>query len=290
MDTRYTNSKEDVLKAKMDKTDWTSLSKADRIRSLELEGYVVIPDLIEPPLIKKICNELDKLETKGTDYSENQRGHNDVQWTESPHTIDLIANPPITTFLSELLGDELICTSAAYGLSRPGHPGIAIHTDAQPYGSEIFGVQASSPCLVRVLYYLDELTPLRSPLKVIPRSHLSLHADANPYNRYLAHEDEVMLTCKAGSAAIINQKVFHANYPNHSNEDRRMLAIAYRPAWAGPINDVPEYDPKKVEKLPSNVMPLFKSPNTRNINFDVPNRPDKMAEHAHGISPRRWSS
>jgi hypothetical protein len=97
-----------------------------------------------------------------------------------------------------------------------------------------------------------------------------------------------MLTCKAGSAAIINQKVFHANYPNHSNEDRRLLAIAYRPAWAGPINDVPEYDPKKVEKLPSNVMPLFKSPNTRNINFDVPNRPDKMVENAHGVSPRRW--
>ena len=74
MDTRDLNSKEDVLKAK---TDWKSLSKADRIGSLELKGYVVIPDLIEPSLIKKICNELDKLETKGHDYSENQRGYND---------------------------------------------------------------------------------------------------------------------------------------------------------------------------------------------------------------------
>ena len=30
-------------------------------------------------------------------------------------------------------------------MSKPGHPGIAIHTDAQPYGSAIFGMQASAP-------------------------------------------------------------------------------------------------------------------------------------------------
>ena len=47
-----------------------------------------------------------------------------------------------------------------------------------------------------------------------------------------------MVTCRAGSAVIINQKVFHANYPNYSDSDRRMLAIAYRPAWAGPIAEV----------------------------------------------------
>ena len=205
-----------------------------------------------------------------------------------PHTIGVIALPAIIEFLSVLLGDELICTSCTYALSQPGHPGIAIHTDAQPYGSKIFGVQSSSPCLVRVLYYLDDLTSRCSPLKVIPRSHLSLHADGNPYNRYLRNDDEVMVTCKAGSAAIINQKIFHGNYPNYSNEDRRMLAIAYRPAWAGPIGDVADHDPKLVAKLPPQVRKYFKSPNTRNINFDLPNRPDNLATHAAGISPSRW--
>jgi hypothetical protein len=115
-----------------------------------------------------------------------------------------------------------------------------------------------------------------------------MHTDGNPYNRYLAHEDEVMVTCPAGSAAIINQKVFHGNYPNHSDEDRRMLAIAYRPTWAGPIGDVPDRDPEKVDKLPAHVQPFFKSLNTRNINFNVPNRPDNLATQAHGISPERW--
>ncbi|HVX61017.1 MAG TPA: hypothetical protein VHC19_10460, partial [Pirellulales bacterium] len=114
-----------------------------------------------------------------------------------------------------------------------------------------------------------------------------LHADGNPYRRYLSHEDEVMVTCRAGSAAIINQKVFHANYPNYSNEDRRLLAIAYRPAWAGPIGEVPEHAPEQVAGLPAKVRRYFQSLNTRKIDYDLPNRPAGMTRRASGISPRR---
>ena len=269
-------------------TDWSRLTTAGRIAHLELEGFVVLPDLLSAAQVSEIRTELDRLPTTGTDYSENQRGHSNVHWSNSPHAIDVIALPATIDFLTALFGDELICTSVTFALSRPGHPGIAIHTDAQPYGSAIFGLQASAPRLVRVLYYLDDLTPDCSPLKVIPRSHLSLHKDANPYNRYLAHPDEQMITCRAGSAAIINQAVFHANFPNRSQRDRRMLAIAYRPAWAGPISQVPEWDPEKVASLPPHVRRFFKSLNTRQINFDVGNRPPDMASDAPGISPRRW--
>ena len=144
----FTNTTTDAIR--VDK-DWSQLTTAQRIKHLEIEGYVVLPDLISPDNVVKIRDELDNLPTIGTDYSENQRGHRDVQWSNSPACIDLIALPAMLEFLTELFGDELICTSCHFALSRPGHPGIAIHTDAQPYGSEIFGAQASSPRLVRVL-------------------------------------------------------------------------------------------------------------------------------------------
>ena len=271
-------------------TDWSCLSPAEQIGHLELEGFVVLPQLLPPDRVAAIKVELSRLPTKGTDYSENQRSCSDVQWTDSPACIDTIALPAMLAFLRRLFGDDVICTSCVFAQSRPGHPGIALHTDAQPYGSAIFGMQASAPRLVRVLYYLDDLTPERSPFKVIPRSHLSLHADANPYKRYLSHPDEVMVTCAAGSAAIINQCVFHANYPNTSQQDRNMLAIAYRPAWAGPIADVPDWPADKVASLPPHVRPLFASLNTRKIYYHVGNRPPNMATDAPGISPNRWSS
>lgn len=273
---------------RLDKTDWAAMNDAQRIKHLEVEGYVVLPEILSKDQVKAIKMELAALPTIGTDYSENQRSCKDVQWTNSPACIDLIAQPAMIRFLEKLFGDELLCTSCVYALSRPGHPGIAIHTDAQPYGSQIFGMQASSPRLVRVLYYLDDLTPERSPLKVIPHSHLSLHIDANPYNRYLSHPEEVMVTCKAGSAAIINQTIFHANFPNESKEDRELLAIAYRPAWAGPIAEIPDWPADKLAALPAHVRPLFKSLNTKKVDYNVGNRPANMGTSAPGINPSRW--
>ena len=288
MDVSFTNSRESIASAKRADTDWTTLTTEQRIRSIELDGYVVVPDLLSPTQMDLIRTELSRLPTTSVDYSEHQRGHSNVQWTDSPAAIRVIALPAMIEFLSTLFGDELICTACDFALSRPGHPGIAIHTDAQPYGSKIFGLGASSPCLVRVLYYLDDLTSERSPFKVIPRSHLSMHSDGNPYRRYLSHEDEVMVTCRAGSAVIINQKVFHANYPNYSDSDRRLLAIAYRPAWAGPIGEVLDHAPERIATLPTEVQQFFGSLNTRAIHYDLPNRPENMARHALGISPERW--
>lgn len=268
--------------------DWDTLSHAERVKWLELEGFVMMPDLLTPEQLRAIKAELARLPLAATDYSDKQLGTQNVQWTDSPHVVETIAHPKVTAFLERLFGDELVFTSCVYALSKPGHPGIAIHTDAQPYGSSIFGKQASSPRLVRVLYYLDDLTLEKAPLLVIPRSHLSMHADGNPYKRYIGHPDAKAVTCKAGSAAIINQTVFHANFPNVSTEDRGLLAIAYRPAWAGPIEDIEDWDPDRVARLPEHVKPLFKSRNTRRIDYNVQNRPSGMKRDAPGISPGRW--
>ena len=288
MPTAFTNSKESLAGARRDTTDWKALSRQERIRSIELEGYVVLPDLLNHETLNTIREELGRLPAKAVDYSPHQRTYSNVQWTDSPTAIETIAHSGMIEFLSDLFGDALICTSCSYTSAHPGHPGIVIHTDSQPYGSRIFGVQASSPVLARVLYYLDDLTPECSPFKVIPHSHLSLHRDGNPYNRYLNHPEERMVTCQAGSAVVINQKVFHGNYPNHSDRLRRMLAIAYRPAWAGPIGPVEERDSEQVARLPKHVRTLFRSLNTRAIDFDVPNRPDKMQANVKGIAPSRW--
>lgn len=290
MDTSFTNTKESLTRARRDSTDWKSLTRAEQIRSIELEGYVVLPDLLTQKSVEKIRQEMNKLPTKAVDYSPHQRSYSNVHWTDSPTAIDLVAHQPTVSFLEELFGDKLICTSCSYTCAEPGHPGIALHTDSQPYGSKIFGVQASSPVLARVLYYLDDQSPECSPFKVIPRSHLSMHRDGNPYNRLLSHPEEIMVTCNAGSAVVINQKVFHGNYPNHSERSRRMLAIAYRPAWAGPIGKVEDRDPEQVAKLPDHVQPFFGSLNTQAIEFDVANRPDNMCREAPGISPSRWES
>ena len=273
---------------RLDDRDWSTLSLGEQIRQIEVEGYLVLPGLLTPPHIAQLKQETQRLNTFGLDYSVKQQVKPKVQFVGGGIT-DLIAHPPTVAFLRRLFGDEIVFMSYAYARSEPGHPGISLHTDGQPYGSKIFGYEGSCPFLVRVLYYLDDLTPEISPFRVVPRSHLSFHADANPYKRYTVHPEEVMVTAGAGSAVLINHKVFHGNFPNVGANPREMLAIAYRPAWAGPVvQEVEAWKPDDLAALPAAVLPFFIDRNTRYWDFGGGNKPANMASAAPGINPSRW--
>jgi ectoine hydroxylase-related dioxygenase (phytanoyl-CoA dioxygenase family) len=272
---------------RLDDRDWSKLSLGERIHQIEVEGYVVLPDLLTAAQVASLKAETARLETRAVDYSVHQQVRPAVQFLGGAIT-ELIANPPTIAFLHELFGDEIVLMSYAYARSEPGHPGISLHADGQPYGSQIFGYEGSCPWLVRVLYYLDDLTPEISPFRVVPHSHLSMHADANPYKRYAAHPEEVMVPVKAGSAVLINHRVFHGNYPNTGDRARELLAIAYRPGWAGPVAEVTPWDPADLDRLPEAVRLLFVDRNTRQWDFHGGNKPANMAREALGMNPSRW--
>ena len=274
---------------RLDEKDWSALSLGERIKQLEVEGYLVIPDLLTPQQIASFKRQTATLETTATDYSEKQRSRRDLQW-DSPEFAELIAHPPTIAFLTELLGEDIVFLGAVYARSEPGHPGISIHTDGQPYGSQIFGFAGSCPVQVRVLYYLDDLTADVSPFLVIPRSHLSLHADANPYSRYASHPEQVAVPAKAGSAVFLNHRCFHGNCPNQGNRIREMLAYLYRPAWAGPVEPkIRGWDEEKLAALPPHIRRFFGDPNIRKgFDFNHPNKPKNMRSKAPGINPSRW--
>jgi hypothetical protein len=277
------------LKQRIDDRDWSALTLGERIRQIEVEGYLLLPDLLSTDHLARLKAETDELETTPVDYSVHQRGRSNLQFLGGTLT-ELIAHPPTIAFLRQLLGEEIILSHYGYARSEPGHPGISLHTDGQPYGSQIFGYEGSVPVMVRVLYYLDELTPEISPFRVVPHSHLSMHADGNPYQRLESHPEEVMVTAPAGAAILINHRVFHGNYPNTGDQPRGMLAIAYRPAWAGPVDRVDDWDAEEVAKLPDAVKPFFGDRNARLWDFGGGNKPSRMAREAPGMNPSRWEA
>ncbi|HVF09795.1 MAG TPA: phytanoyl-CoA dioxygenase family protein [Abditibacteriaceae bacterium] len=272
---------------RMDDRDWSALTLGERMRQIEVEGYLVLPDLLSSEHIAQLKAETARLETKAADYSVHQQGRRNLEF-EGGALTELIAHAPTLAFLRELFGPEIIFMTYAYTRSEPGHPGVSLHADGQPYGSQIFGYEGSCPWIVRVLYYLDDLTPEVSPFLVVPRSHLCLHADANPYKRYESHPEQVMVPATAGSAVLINHRVFHGNFPNTGARPRELLAIAYRPAWAGPVAEVAPWNPDDLEKLPARVRPLFGDRNTRHWDFGGGNKPAGMAKEAPGMNPSRW--
>ena len=69
MDRSFTNSLDELATARHDPTDWARLSREERIRAIELDGYVVIPDLLSPDQLEVLRTEIDELPMHSADYS-----------------------------------------------------------------------------------------------------------------------------------------------------------------------------------------------------------------------------
>ena len=275
---------------------------AEWLRGIELDGYAVVPGILPPPLLAELRAATAQFETTGRDYSSRQRGYTlaglpDIDaalLSPRPSALgQLPAHSPTLERLDEAFGGLPMCSGMGYDVSHIGTPGISLHTDSQPFGSTIFGGAFSGSALIRVLYYLDDLTLDTSPFRCIPRSHLSLHEDANPYTRYSSHPEQRVVTLPAGSALFLNGKLFHGTLPNTGTHDRRMLAVAYRPAWAGPApigEPLPQWDPEAVSRLGVNVRALFsRDPNLREgFVFEQSNKQEGMKGDASGVRPSRW--
>lgn len=274
----------------IDQTDFASMSRGEQIRHLEVEGYLVMPSILTPEIVARIKSEMADAEMEHTDYStQQQRAVVQPQWT-SPAVAELIAYPPMIDFLSDLMGPDIVFNRGFFQRSLSDCPGIAMHTDGQPHGSTLFGYEGSCPRLIRVLYYLDDLSEERAPFRLIPRSHISFHAEASPYVRYTSHPEEITLVVPAGSAVLISSLLFHGSHPNLDSRPRELLQMGYRPAWAGPIQDIPDWDPKLVANAPDVARPYLQSLNTSGAQFEQTHKPAGMRSEAPGINPSRWES
>lgn len=243
-------------------TDWTRLDLAAQDAHLAVEGYVVVPQVLTQAEIDAVRAELADLPMNTAPYSDNQKfAKAPPQW-HSRTFAELIGNPRLVPLLTRALGDDIVFMLGHYIISGPGVPGLALHSDYQPYGSEAKGWEESSPATLRVLIYLDDLTLDRAPFTIVPRSHLSVHEVANPYARYDHHPEMKTVTLKAGDAICFNVKAFHGTHPHLGEAARGMLEYAYRPSWARCAGPVKEWDPADVANAPAAARPYLKPRNS----------------------------
>lgn len=272
---------------KLDRTDWPALSDAERLRGLHVNGYTVLPSLLNCERMAMIEAELANLQMNTAPYSEEQKfAASPPQW-HSRSFAEVIGDPRLTGFLKKALGDEIVFMLGHYIRSGPGVPGLALHSDYQPYGSEQKGWNESSPSTVRILIYLNDLTLDKAPFTIVPGSHLSLHQCGNPYIRYDHHNDMVTLTLKAGDALIFNVKAFHGTHPHLGAEGRGMLEYAYRPAWAKCAGPVEEWNKTDVAAAPEIAQPYLKPRNSGDPQRVLGTTLDLSAAPQPGLAPLR---
>jgi ectoine hydroxylase-related dioxygenase (phytanoyl-CoA dioxygenase family) len=241
------------------------------VSALERQGYCVLPHALSPDRLKAIRDELSAIEAT-VSLDPDSRGasvkmsdtrfllHN-LQFEACPTVHELIRNGVGKALCSRATGDELVCIGATYAHAKPGNVGIPLHTDFDPYGTDMY--RPSNPVSVRVLHYLDDLTLEKAPLKLLPFSHVSLRKELSPDKRFEQGvvEGEVTFECPAGTAVMFNPRMFHGVGPNLTNEGRRVLAITYRPRWAKPLARVEEHSEIDLSKISLDLRGYFQGLN-----------------------------
>jgi hypothetical protein len=264
------------------------LSLPQAIRQFETEGYFIIPDALSPARIAALKAEFETMPMRPSFYTDAPSFSVLPPHVHGPEGAALIGNPPVLDFAKALMGEELVFMHSFYILSHPGSPPLEVHTDYQPYGSTYSQWLESCPLRLRVLYYLDDTRDDRAALRIVPRSHICWHADAQPYRRYKDHPEEVVLPLKAGDAFVFATRLFHGVGPNTTNETRGMVEIDYRPLWARPYGPVPDWSAEQLRHVPADLLPMVERRNRTDFAWEFDTKRLSVDLPAPGMSPARW--
>jgi ectoine hydroxylase-related dioxygenase (phytanoyl-CoA dioxygenase family) len=265
------------------------LSAAARIRHFETEGYVVLPNVVAAPALERIKAELaDKVPMRASFFTDKPAFSKVAPLTRSAACAELIAHAPVLDFLRRLMGEALVFMHNFYILSHPGAPALEFHTDFQPFGSTYSSWLESCPLRVRVLYYLDDTRDDRSALRIVPRSHICFHADAQPYRRYKGVSGETVLPLRAGDAFVFAVRLFHATTANTTDETRGMLEYDYRPLWARPYGPIPDWTEEELALVPPEARALVGGRNRFDVSWEFDVKREAVDGPAPGMSPGRW--
>ena len=266
------------------------MTRSAQIRHFETEGYTILPGALDNALIGALKAELADLPMRPSFFTDAPAFSKVPPHTRGPVAAGLIAHPPTLDFVQALVGSNLVFMHCFYILSHPGAPALELHTDFQPFGSTYSGWLESCPIRVRVLYYLDDTQDDRSALRIVPRSHICFHADAQPYRRYPSHPDEIVAPVKAGDAFVFAVRLFHGTGPNTTNETRGMLEYDYRPEWARPYGPVPDWTAEELRFVPDHARALVRSRNTVDFAWEFDAKRAATDQAAPGMTPGRWDT
>lgn len=103
--------------------------------------------------------------------------------------------------------------------------------------------------------------------------------------------DAVAVTLEAGSMILFHERCFHGTLPNTGARDRAVFALGFRPAWAGPIAPVTEFNPSHLTQLPMAVRELIHDPNAHDgVVYSHLSKPEGMGSAPVHIGPSRHTN
>jgi len=197
----------------------------------DTQGYIHLHQVIPPDLLERLKKAFDR--AAASQSSPAVRGFIDLPaiLDQDDAFIDLVDMKSAFDLLIALIGGDIQLTQTIARLFYPGP------TFTAPFHSDLAHVVGFSHAhslnfLVKVHYYLEDLSPDQGCLAFIPGSHrLPAGYPKPPGLRNEQSDAAVKIVPKAGDAVIFNTHVLHMALDNRSNRVRKSIIYAYSHFW-----------------------------------------------------------
>ncbi|MBB6175126.1 ectoine hydroxylase-related dioxygenase (phytanoyl-CoA dioxygenase family) [Nocardiopsis mwathae] len=187
---------------------------------LREHGYCVLAGVLDADEIDTLRGSVLRIAERerdsGTHWSSNGNQKSFMLINHGREFLDLVENPVALDFSAALLGPDLLLSSITANTARPGNVQQQLHADQQ-YVPEPWPYVSS----MNVVWALDDFTEENGATVVVPGSHRQGTAprpDAGPL---------VPITGPAGSAVVLDGRVWHAAGANRTESELRVAILSH---------------------------------------------------------------
>lgn len=211
-----------------------TLSDAQR-QLFASQGYLVVPGALAPAELAAVRQAADAAERRWrADPSLPGVRRPDLEQVlgimeHGPVLFELLEHPRVLPLVRELLGPDVMMLDHDYFITPPG----AAIPQGWHFDFDLPGVDhPRSRLAVKVFYVLADIPPDGGATLVLPGSHLAPGGSRLP-NSEVPEElpGAVPMALPAGSAYLINDRIYHSAGNNRSRVHRRLLIYTYGHKW-----------------------------------------------------------
>ena len=226
----------------------------DERRFFETSGYLVVPDALDPAMNDRLLAVVDRVDAR--ERTAENRGKllsitNVVH--EDPALVDLIDWPTTFPKMWGILGWNIYLYHSHIDVTPPADEQaltwrVAWHQDSMRVNDELETHPRPRLSLKIGFYLTDASQPDRGNTLVLPGSHLRDELDC-PADGVSNPEGAEPLCVKAGSAVIIDRRIWHSRSPNLWDQTRKVVWFGYSYRWLRPKDQMtvahlyPQLDP-----------------------------------------------
>ncbi len=196
----------------------------DRLEEIRTQGYTVLENVIEPPLVDALNAALDRLEAElGTVPGANPfEGHHTVRiynlLARDPVFQAVPVHPAVLPVVEGVLDPGCLVSSLSSISIDPGETAQPIHAD-----DTLIGLPRPHPPLVcNSMWALTDFTDENGATRIVPGSH---RFATKP--EYGSHPDSIPAEMPKGSVLVWNGSLWHGGGANRSRRRRVGIAMNY---------------------------------------------------------------